>query len=424
MGWIQNAVTAVTVRALGYENPKLRRLLLDQAGGGGGGNSAAGRHVTVDSAMQIATAWACVRLISQTWGTLPVEVRVWDGKSSNATRDHPLYYLLHEQPNADMTAVEFWSALGVALMTWGNAYAEVFRQGGRVVAIAPLPPRLITPERTQYGSIVYRYDDPSGYREIPEENVLHIKGLTHDGLIGLSPISQACNTLGTAMAAEEASGKLFSNGLRVAGHYTSPTVLSASQRAEAKNMIEGFHSTQMAGRAPLLEGGFKFESATIPPHEAELLANRQFGVEEIARWYGVPGFMIGHTEKSTSWGAGLEQQMLAFHQLTLRPILKNAEQAIRRRLLTPVERGKIDIEFNVEGLLRADSSGRAAFIKTMVEAGIYTRNEGRAREGLPPKDGGDDLTVQSNMMPLTRLGEATSRADLTDRKPLAVEDTQ
>jgi HK97 family phage portal protein len=405
MNWLTKAVVTVLARSVGLTDTRLVRAL-------GGGESHAGKSVTVDSAMQLATAWACVRLIAQTWGTLPVEIKVWDGTATRPTRDHALYPLLHDAPNADMTAVEFWSAMGVALMTWGNAYAEVFRSGGRVVAIAPLAPRLVVPVRRKDGAIEYRFSDPAGFRVIAEENVLHIKGLSHDGLIGMSPIAQARHSLGLAMAADEAAGKLFADGLRVPGHYVLPNILSAPDREKMREVIAGWHGARNAGRTPLLEGGMKFESATMPPQEAELLATRGFSVEEICRWYGVPPYMVGHTQKSTSWGTGLEQQMLAFHTLTLRPVLKNAEQAIRRRLLTPAERGRVEIDFNVEGLLRADSQGRAEYLQKMVGGPIMTPNEGRAREGLPPLPGGDDLIAQSNMMPLDRLGDATSRAKL------------
>jgi HK97 family phage portal protein len=405
MGWLTKALTRVAARYVGPEDIRLVRAL-------GGAESYAGKTVSVDSSLGLAANWACVRLISQTVGTLPVEIAEWDGTSWRPTRSHSLYGLMHDAPNADMSAVEFWSAMVMALMTWGNAYAEVFRAGGRVIAIAPLSPRLVVPCRRKDGALEYRYSDPDGFRVIGEENVLHVKGLSHDGLIGLSPIAHARHALGLAMAADEAAGKLFSDGLRVPGHYVLPNILSAPDREKMREAVAAWHGAQAAGRAPVLEGGMKFESATMPPQDAELLATRSFSVEEICRFYGVPPYMVGHTSKSTSWGTGLEQQMLAFHQLTLRPILKNIEQAIRRRLLTPAERGRISIEFNVEGLLRADSQGRAEYLQKMVGGPIMSVNEGRAIEGLPPKPGCDDVVTQSNMMPMQSLGDATSRDQL------------
>jgi HK97 family phage portal protein len=384
----------------------------------GGGHSYAGRSVTVEGAMRIATAWACIRLISQTWGTLPFEVRRYDERTRGMVpaRDHPLHSLLHDAPSQDMSAAEFWSALGVALLTYGNAYAEIHRTsagiGGRVVALTPLRPEWVAVRRDDNGALVYHYAEPRAAREIAETEVLHIKGVTLDGITGLSPIAQARNTLGIADAANETTGKLFANGMRTGGYIKAPGILTEPQRKLADAMLSRFRGASNAGLTPILEGGWDFQSTTLPPQEAQLLATREFEIEEVARFYGVPPWLIGHTSKSTSWGTGLESQLLGFYTLTMRPILKNAEGAIRRRLLTPAERGRMEVEFNSEGLLRTDSQGRATFLKTMVESGLMTINEGRAREGLPPMDGCDRPMVQSNMLPVDALGKATSRADL------------
>jgi len=384
----------------------------------GANASYAGRSVGVEGALRIATAWACIRLISQTWGTLPFEVRRYDAdtKGMVPAPDHPLYALLHEAPNADMSAAEFWSAQGVSLLTHGNAYSEVHRTssdyGGRVVALTPLRPEWVQVRREDSGSLAYRYLDPAGARDIAESDVLHIKGMTLDGITGLSPIGQARNTLGIADAANEVAGKLFANGMRSGGYIEAPSVLNDAQRRLADAMLAKFRGASNSGLLPILEGGWKVQALSMPPQEAELLATREFEIEEVCRFYGVAPFLVGHTAKSTSWGTGLETMLQGFHTLTMRPILKNAEGAIRRRLLTSGERRRMEVEFNVEGLLRADSAGRAAFLKSMIDAGVMTRNEARGREGLPPLPGGDDLTAQSNMMPLSRLGEATTRADL------------
>ena len=398
MGWILKALSAVVAKNLRLFDPDLGRVLIGDTA------SHSGKTVTVDTALQISTAFACVRIISQTWGTLPVEVKIWNGSSMAPSRDHPLYGLLHHSPNADMSAVEFWSAMGVSLMTWGNAYAEIDRIFDRPIAITPLRPDRITMRRNESGAIVYRYSDQGRVRDIQESDVLHIKGVTTDGLMGLSPIAQARHSLGLAVAAEETAGKLFANGMRTGGYIAVPQTLTRDQRDQAEELLGKFRGAHNAGKTPILEAGWKYESLSMPPQEAELLATRAFGVEEIARWYGVPPFMIGHMDKSTSFGTGIEQQMLGFYALTLRPILKNAEHAILRRLVAPAERDRVEVDFNVEGLLRADSQGRALYLKTMVEAGIYTRNEARNYEGKGPLPGGDALTAQSQNVPLSMLG--------------------
>jgi len=378
----------------------------------GGQRSSTGKHVGVDNALQIVPVYACIRLIAQTFGTLPADVKVWNGEAMVPSRDHPLFALLHEAPNADMSAVEFWAALCVSYLAWGNAYAEIHRVMGRVVALTPLRPDMIAVRRDDRGALVYTVQEVDGPREVAEGDVLHVKNLSLDGLTGMSPLGQARNSLGVAMAAEETAGKLFANGMRTSGYLQAPNVLSAQQRKDAQAYVGNFQGSANAGRVPLLEGGWSFQSFALPPQDAELLATRSFEIESICRLYGVPPWLIGHTEKSTSWGTGLESQLLGFYTLTLRPIVKNFEGAIKRRLILPAERGRVEVDFNHEGLLRADSQGRAAFMKTMVEAGIMTRNEARKLEGLVSLPGGDSLTVQSNQLPLDKLGEATTRADL------------
>lgn len=379
---------------------------------GSGARSSAGKTVTVDGALAIVPAFACIRVISQAIGSMSCETKVWDGRSMKPARDHPLWWLLHDMPNADMTATELWSAMVVALLTWGNAYAEISRVFGRVVALTPLRPDWLTARRDGRGAIVYAYTAPGEEpREIAEGDILHCKYVSTDGLTGLSPVALARNTLGITMAAEEVAGKLFANGMRANGYLSGPQMLNKQQRQDARTYLAGFQGSANAGSIPILEGGWKFESFSMPARDAELLATRSFQIEDVCRIYGVPPWIIGHTEKSTSWGTGLESQMLGFYTLTLRPLIKALEGAIARRLLSPAERGRVEVDFNVESLLRADSQGRATFLKTMVEAGIYTRNEARDHEGLEPKAGGDDLTVQSNQLPLGTLGKATTRAD-------------
>ncbi len=398
MKWLTKAILSLG-RSFGLSDPRLSLHL-------GGTDSYSGRTVTVDSALQIATVWACVRLLSETIATLPLGVYERDSNGRRTpARDHPLYALLHDQPNADMTAAEFWQAMMACVLLWGNAYARKETLGGRLVALSILRPEAMVVRREKNGDLTYVYSDArDGTKEMGEAEIFHIKGFSLDGLIGLSPIAQARHTLGLAMAADEAAGKLYSNGLRSSAVMEAPHTLTPAQRKDADAWLERFRDAQNAGKIPLVEAGFVYKSISLSPADAQMMQVMAVSVEQICSWYGVPPFMVGHTEKTTSWGTGLEQQNIRFLTYSLRPYLTKIEQAVKRSLISPQDRSRYYAEFNLEGLLRADSAGRAALYATFAQNGVMTRNEMRERENLEPLAGGDVLTVQSNLLPLEMLG--------------------
>jgi HK97 family phage portal protein len=358
--------------------------------------------------MQIDSVWACVRLIAGTISTLPIFLfkRDIEGYGLEA-RDHPLFYLLHDQANAEMTAVTFWEAMVACLLLWGNCYAMIDRRGdGAISALTPMRPDRLSIQRQNDGSLLYYYRW-MGYRfSLTEDQVLHVKGFSLDGYQGISPIGQAREQLGLAIAADRSASSMFRNGMRPSMVFTAPAYMTRAQRDEYNEEFrEKFIGSINAGRVPLLEGGWKLETLSMNPDDAQLLATRAFSIETICRWYGVQPVMIGHMEKTTAWGTGLEQMNLWFLTYTLRPMLKAIEQEISRSLLNPVERRQYYAEFNVEGLLRADSQGRANVMKLQAENGLRTRNELRALDNMPPMEGGDDLTVAVNLMPAQLLGK-------------------
>jgi HK97 family phage portal protein len=371
-------------------------------------NSSAGKRVTFDTAMQLSTVWACVRLISETVATLPLMLYRTNGDGGRVLAvNDPLYGLLHDSPHADLTAVEFWEGATLGLLLRGNAYAEKIYIGDRLVSLSPLNGDLVTVDRNDRGARVYRYADPRGYRTISEDRMFHIRGFGGGGDVGLSPIAYARQSIGTALATDELAASMFANGARPTGLLTIDQVLKPEQRAQLKtNIVEPFVGSQNAGGIMVLEAGMKFQPVTMTPHDSQFLETRAFHVEELCRWFQVPPFMVGHTEKSTSWGTGLEQQMLGFLTFTLKPYLSRIEQAISRSLIPVAQRGVMKPEFKVEGLLRTDSAARSAFYAVMVTNGIMTRNEVRRLENLPPMEGGDDLTVQSQNVPLGQQPEA------------------
>jgi HK97 family phage portal protein len=398
MGIFTKAVSTIA-RGLGLQDPRLYQYF-------GGGETDAGENVSVDSSLQIGTVWACVRLISQTIATLPLHVFQTDRTGHGVIApDHPLYRLLHDKPNADMTSVEFWEAVVAHILLWGNAFIGITRFGARIVALTPMRPDRVIVRREPDGALSYTYTWAGKSETYPEDEVLHIKGFSLDGYMGLSPIAMARQSLGAARAAERASASVFRNGMRPSGLLKAPDYLTAPQREDAKAILENFKGSINTGKVPLIEGGWDFQPMVIPPNDAQMLETRAFNVEELCRWFDVPPVMIGHMDKQSSWGTGVEQIMLHFYTSCLRAHLERIEQAIKGSLITPddMKRG-VYAEFSIEGLLRADSAGRASYYSTMVQNGMLTRNEARAYENLPRMPGGDDLTVQSNLIPVSDLG--------------------
>lgn len=371
-----------------------------------GEESHAGERVTVQTALQLDAVWACARLVSQTISTLPLPLYQRDatGRSTVAS-DHPLYRVLHDKPNAEMTSVEFWEAMFACKLLWGNGFAEIVRGAGdRIVALLPMRPDRVQIVRQADGSLIYQYTYQGLTQALREDQVLHLKGFSLDGQIGLSAIAAGKHSLGSALSAERVAGTIFKNGMRPSGVFMAPDYLNKDQRADAKVFMEAFRGAQNAGKVPLLEGGWKFESLTIPPEDAQFLETRGFNIEVICRWFGVLPVMIGHMDKATAWGTGLEQMNLWFLTYTLRSHLKAAEQAIWSKCLTTAEQRRFYPEFNVEGLMRADSKGRAELYRAMVTNGLRTPNELRALDNAPPLPGGDQLFMQGAMLPIDKLG--------------------
>lgn len=397
MGLFTKAV-AILARNIGFTDPRLYSYV-------GGGETDAGERMSVDLAMQQGVVWSCVRRITDTTSTLPLHFYQLDSHGNAVRADgHPLYSVLHNRPNIEMTAVEFWGAMVGCYLLWGNAYASIDRGSlGRIVALNPMRPDRIDVRRQADGSLIYVYSFNGKVQVLAEDEVFHIKGFSLDGLIGMSPVAQARQTLGSARAAERVSGSIFRNGMRPSGVLTSPTYLNTQQREDAKDLLAKFKGAAQTGGTPLLEGGWKWESLTIPPEDAQLLETRGFHVEEICRWFDVPPVLVGHSGQTT-WGSGIEQIMLGWLTLGLRSHLKRIEQAIWMRLLTSKEQASYYAEFNVDAILRADTTARTAQMASLAQNGLRTRDELRAWDNLPPKPGGDILTVQSNLLPIDKLG--------------------
>lgn len=381
-----------------------------------------GKTVNAANALTLSTVWACTRLVAGTISSLPLVV-YQDGAHDTRERykGHPLYQLLQYSPNADQTALDFWQFMCVSLELWGNAYARISRgAGNRIVALTPIRPELVRARRMEDGSIRYRYNDAGKLVEIGQDEMFHVRGFGGSPLGGLSTLSFGRQSFGLALATDEAAALVYKNGLRSTGVLTTKDnrVLTPEQRDDIYKYVVDPMGGENNGRPIVLEAGLGWESIQLSAVDAQMLQSRQFSVEDGCRWFGVPPHMVGHTTNSTSWGSGLEQQTIGFLIFTLRERLKRIEQAIMKQLLTPAERLKVTVEFNIEGLLRADSAARASFYSQMVQNGIMTRNEVRRLENLAPLPGGDDLTIQSNMIPATKLGELTSASGEAARRSI------
>jgi len=319
--------------------------------------------------------------------------------------DHPLYYLLHDSPNADQTAVDFWDFVAAAIELRGNGYAEIYRGGsGRVVSLGvPFAPELVQVRRLKSGSLEYTVADNGSERVLPQERMLHIRGFGGNPLGGLSTLTFARRTMASALVTEAAARSTFGNGIRTNGAFISDHPLTKEQMNEVdETLSEKYAGAMNAGRPLILNHGMKYQAISMNPEDAQMLETRAFSVEDICRFFGVPPFMVGHTQKTTSWGTGLEQQTLGFQKFTLRRRLKRIEMALEKQLLTPAERNAgLTIEFNIDGLLRGDSASRSASYTAGIQNGYYTINEVRAWENLPPVDGGDEARIQVQNQPVS-----------------------
>lgn len=377
-----------------------------------GGETWAGETITPETAMQVSAFWACTRLISQTVATLPLSMyeRRKDG-SRELRGDLPLHKIIHDMPNADSTAVEFWEGMVASLCISGNAFAEKVRNTqGQLIGLTPLCADWVCVERDPKGALRYRYRPVLPFkaeRIIPEADMLHVRGFGFGGDVGLSPIAFARQSLSAARAVDRSAATVFANGMRPSGWllYKGGTLTPEQREQARKSIIEPMQGSKNTGRTGILEADFDYKQITIPPEDAQMLQTRQFNVEDVCRWLGVPPILIGHAATGqTMWGSGVEQIMLGWLTLGLRPYLTRIEQAIKRALIPPADREVLYAEFNVEGLLRADSAGRASLYSSFAQNGIMTRNEIRAKENLPrQEDGGDELTIQVNLQPLSAV---------------------
>lgn len=396
------------------------------------GNSTSGKRVNERSAMQMTAVYSCVRILSEAVAGLPLHLYQYTDKSSKEKAvDNPLYFLLHDEPNTEMTSFVFRETLMTHLLLWGNAYSQIIRNGkGEVMGLYPLMPDRMTVNRDEKGRLYYEYmvssDDAKTLKDgtvrLSPYDVLHIPGLGFDGLVGYSPIAMAKNAIGLAIAAEEYGSKFYANGATPSGILEYPgTVKEPDKVRESWNA--GFGGSSNAHKIAVLEEGMKYTPISISPNEAQFLETRKFQINEIARIFRVPPHMVGDLEKSSF--SNIEQQSLEFVKYTLEPWLVRWEQAMQRSLIPQDDKSKYFIKFNVDGLLRGDYQSRMQGYATARQNGWMSANDIRELENLdriPAEDGGDLYLINGNMMPLSMSGAAYGKEENQNEEVLELEE--
>ena len=400
------------------------------------GGSAAGKRVNERSAMQMTAVYSCVRILAEAVAGLPLHLYRYkeDGGKEKAL-DHPLYLLLHDEPNPEMSSFVFRETLMTHLLLWGNAYAQIIRNGrGEVMALYPLMPDRMAVDRDDKGQLYYEYttsadDAPISKGSIVRlkpSDVLHIPGLGFDGLVGYSPIAMAKNAIGLAIATEEYGSKFFANGAQPSGVLEHPGTIKDPQRVRDSWMSQ-FGGSANSNKIAVLEEGLKYTPISISPEQAQFLETRKFQINEIARIFRVPPHMVGDLEKSSF--SNIEQQSLEFVKYTLEPWLVRWEQSIQRTLFSADEKKRYFVRFNVEGLLRGDYASRMNGYAVGRQNGWMSANDIRELENLdriPAEEGGDLYLINGNMTKLKDAGifaaSGAGKEEGTDEEVLEVEE--
>ena len=378
------------------------------------GGTTSGKPVNEHTAMQMTAVYSCVRILAEAVAGLPLHLYKYTASGGKEKAlSHPLYFVLHDEPNPEMSSFVFRETLMTHLLLWGNAYAQIIRNGkGEVIALYPLMPNRMSVDRDSSGALYYTYTRYSD--EAPTMNgmtvtlrpseVLHIPGLGFDGLVGYSPIAMAKNAIGMAIACEEYGAKFFANGAAPGGVLEHPGTIKDPQKVR-DSWNAAYQGSSNSHRVAVLEEGMKYQPIGISPEQAQFLETRKFQINEIARIFRVPPHMVGDLEKSSF--SNIEQQSLEFVKYTLDPWVIRWEQAISRALLRPDEKKLYFAKFNVDGLLRGDYVSRMNGYATARQNGWMSANDIRELENLdriPPELGGDLYLINGNMTKLADAG--------------------
>ena len=379
------------------------------------GTSGSGKSVTAQTAIQLSTVYACVRVISETVASLPLGVYEATDDGNLKAGDHPLYHLLHDEPNSEMTSFVLREVMLAHLLLYGNSYSQIIRSGkNTVVGLYPLLPDHMDVDRDSKGNLTYTYTTSDGRTVvIKPQDILHIPGLGFDGIIGYSPIALEKNAIGLGIASEEYGSKFFSNGARPSGILTHPNTVK-NPKAVRESWNSAYGGSSNSNRVAILEEGMTFTPLSIPNNEAQFLETRKFQVDEICRIFRVPPHLVGNLEHATF--SNIEHQSIDFAVHTIRPWLVRIEQSMNRALFTDQEKGRFYVQFNIDGLMRGDYKSRMESYAIARQNGWMSANDIRALENqnpIPKEEGGDAYLVNGNMIPITTAMNAQTPAEPT-----------
>ena len=381
------------------------------------GSTASGKTVNERTAMQTTAVYACVRILAETIASLPLHTYRHTDKGKDKALGHPLYYILHNEPNPEMTSFVYRETLMSHLLLWGNSYSQIIRNGkSQVLSLYPLLPDKMTVDRAANGEIIYHYQTDTCVVTLQSYEVLHIPGLGFDGLVGYSPIAMAKNAIGMSLATEEYGAKFFANGANPGGVLEHPGVVKDPKKVrDSWNAV--YQGSENSHRVAVLEEGMKFQAIGIPPEQAQFLETRKFQTEEICRIFRVPPHLVASLDRATF--SNIEHQSISFIDNTIIPWVSRIEQSLQRALLTQTEKQTHFIKFNLNGRLRGDATSRASFYQTMRQNGIMSANDIRELEEMnliPDELGGSKYLVNGNFVDMANAGVWTEKYNKTDQE--------
>lgn len=415
--------------------PKIEDNVRDSGGIFVFGMANSGERVDEKSALQISTVYACVRLLAETVASLPLHLYRFSDKGDGKERatDHPLYKILYRQSNPEMTSFSFREAMMTHLLLWGNAYAQIVRDGKNgILGLYPLLPENVEIDRTESGDLVYTYhaytDEVPGEHDkdiiFQRDEILHIPGLGFNGLVGFSPIAMMKNSLGTTLAVERYGSAFFKNGAQPAGVLEHPGVLKDPQKIR-DNWMNAYGGAGNAHKVAVLEEGMQYKPISLPPEDSQFLSTREFGVEEICRIFRVPPHMVQDLKRSTF--NNIEHQSIDFVMHTIMPWLVRIEQALVKDVLLEEEQDSYYPKFNVDGLMRGDYKSRMDGYAVGFANGFLSPNDIRRLENMdliPAEDGGDDYYLNGSYTKLKDAGKAYGTNEVAEQEKEQSEQSQ